>query len=122
MQVPKSTLRYNTGKNAGEAISLITATTKNDMTFSVSGTKLTINTSKTYFLEGADYDSDVWAFTFNNPNNIAFVNAGLQIVITIPITNPPLVDSIVDGWDLWIKTELGLTSSTSDPNLLNAVE
>ena len=120
--MPKSTLRYNTDKNPGEAISLITATTKNDMTFSISGTKLTINTSKTYFMEGADYESDVWAFTFNNPNNIAFVNAGLQIVITIPITNPPLVDSIVDGWDLWIKTELGLTSSTTDPNLLNAVE
>ena len=122
MQVPKSTLRYNTGKKPNEAVSLISAANKNDMTFSVSGTKFTVNTSKTYYLEGADYDSDIWAFTLNNPNNIAFANAGLTIVITIPITNPPLVDNIVDGWDLWIKTELGLASSTTDPNLLNAVE
>jgi hypothetical protein len=123
--MPKANKRYNTGKNLGEAVSLITAASKNDFTIAIDGsTKFSINTSKFYFAVGDDYTADVLAFAINNPNNIVFSNPGQKIVITIPIKNPPLVDKLLDDWDLWIKTELGVNSSTTitDPSLLNIVE
>lgn len=98
--MPKANKRYNTGKNLGEAVSLITAASKNDISITIDGnTKFSINTSKFYFAAGVDYAADVVAFAINSPSNIVFANPGQKIVITIPIKNPPLVDTLLDEWD-----------------------
>ena len=124
MLVPKANNRYNTGKNAGVAVSLITAANKNYMTLSIAGTTRTIDTSKTYYAAGTDYSPDLWAFTFTDSSSLSFSSAGQEIVITIPIKNPPLVDSIVDDWDLLIKSEMGLDAGTiiTSPSKLNSIE
>jgi len=71
-------------------------------------------------LSGTDYAADTWAFTIDNPDDDVFA-AGVAIVITIPIKNPPLVQEIEDDWEFYIKTETA-TDGTDYPTDLNDVE
>jgi len=55
LEVPKANVRYNTNKNIGKAISLITEFNKNAMTFKIDGTEYKIQNQKTRYIEGAGY-------------------------------------------------------------------
>jgi hypothetical protein len=49
IMVPKANALYDTGNNDGSALSIITESTKNDMTFSIGGQAMDVDTSQTSY-------------------------------------------------------------------------
>ena len=104
--VPKANKFYDTGNNAGQALSL--ATSLASSTFTIDGGTYLIESNSISL--GTDYADDIWAFKIASGAEQA--DAGKDIVLTIPITNPPCVYDLVDSWTFTIKTEQSSTGTS----------
>ena len=71
--IPKANADFDTGNNVGAAKSFVDTGNMDLAEFSIGGSALSIDIAKTFYAQGAGYDSDVWAFTFTAGISISTV-------------------------------------------------
>ena len=84
----------------------------NDMVVKLDSTTLAIDTGDILYTAGTDYDPDQLAFTFTGSVSEA---AGAVLTIETEITNPPVVQDLIDDWVFIIKSDNeGVVASFDD--------
>ena len=99
--MPKSNLVYETD-NPDDPVPLIDSDNYLTATVTIdSATTLQVDTSSAILEVGADYEPDVWAFTF--VSGVEYSDTGKLITIEVTIDNPHMIQNLVDDW----KFEIG---------------